>query len=129
MNSTHDTLAKLLSKTIPVSEKDESPAGITRSTTVVNIGLALTSALLLAFVLISSFPFLEKGDMSSRNITAPYTMYIEYPGPDQTVFSYKVNKGEVIVEAGHRVSERPPGYLRKLGAGRASATGNTRTWD
>jgi cyclic-di-AMP phosphodiesterase PgpH len=115
MNSTHDTLAKLLSKTIPVSEKDETPAGITRSTMIVNIGLALTSALLLAFMLISWFPFLEKGDMSSRNITAPYTMYIEYPGPDQTVFSYKVNKGEVIVEAGHRVSEKAARILEEIG--------------
>lgn len=115
MNSTHDTLAKLLSQTIPVPDKDESPAGITRSTTIVNIGLALTSALLLAFVLISWFPFLEKGDTSSRSITAPYTMYIEYPGPDQTVFSYKVNKGEVIVEAGHRVSEKAARILEEIG--------------
>jgi putative nucleotidyltransferase with HDIG domain len=115
MNSTHDTLAKLLPKThLPVPDKDESPAGISRSAAIYNVGLALTTALLLAFVLLSWFPFLEKGDMASRSITAPYTMYIEYPGPDQTVFSYKVNKGEVIVEAGHRVSEKAARILEEI---------------
>ena len=115
MNSTNDTLAKLLPKThLPVSEKDESPAGISRAATITNIGLALAAALLLAFVLLLGFPFLEKGDMASRSITAPYTMYIEYPGPDQTVFSYKVNKGEVIVEAGHRVSEKAARILEEI---------------
>ncbi len=114
MNSTHDTLAKLLPKTLPVSDKDESLAGISRAATITNICLALTTALLIAFVLISWFPFLEKGDTASRSIAAPYTMYIEYPGPDQTVFFYKVNKGEVIVEAGHRVSEKAARILEEI---------------
>jgi len=115
MNSTHDTLAKLLPKThLPVSDKDESPAGISRAAKIYNIGIALTTALLLAFVLLSWFPFLEKGDTASRSITSPYTMYLEYPGPDQTLFSYKVNKGEVIVEAGHRVSEKAARVLEEI---------------
>ncbi len=115
MNSTNDTLAKLLPKThLPLSGKDESPARISRFAKIINIGLALVTALLLAFVLLLWFPFLGKGDVASRSITAPYTMYIEYPGPDQTVFSYKINKGEVIVEAGHRVSEKAARILEEI---------------
>lgn len=125
MNSKHDTLAKLLPKThLPVSDKDEAPAGISRAAAIMNIGLALTTAVLLAFLLLLWFPFLEKGDTASRSITAPYTMYIEYPGPDQTVFSYKVNKGEVIVEAGHRVSEKAARILDEIA--RREGIGNRR---
>ena len=115
MNSKNDTLAKLLPKThLLVSDKDESPAGISLTAAIYNIGLALTTALLLAFILLLWFPFLEKGETASRSITAPYTMYIEYPGPDQTVFSYKVNKGEVVVEAGQRVSEKAARILEEI---------------
>ena len=41
-------------------------------------------------------------------------MYIEYSGPDQTVLSYKVNKGEIIVESGHRVSDKASRILEEI---------------
>jgi putative nucleotidyltransferase with HDIG domain len=127
MNSKHDTLAKLLPKIhIPDSDKDkdESLSGISRSVKLYNISIALVTALLLTFVLIPRFSFLERGDTVSRNVTAPYTMYIEYPGPDQTILSYKVNKGEVIVEAGHRVSEKAARILEEIA--RREGIGNRR---
>jgi putative nucleotidyltransferase with HDIG domain len=115
MNSKHDTLAKLLPKThVPDSDKDESPAGTSRSVKRYNFVIGLATALLLSFVFLSRFPFLEKGDTAFQNITAPYTMYIEYPGPDQTVLFYKVTKGEIIVEAGHRVSEKAARILEEI---------------
>jgi membrane-associated HD superfamily phosphohydrolase len=115
MNTKHDTLFKLLPKTqIPDQDRDESQPDISRYVKLYNTGLALATALLLAFVLLPRFPFLEKGETASRNILAPYTMYIEYPGPDQTVLSYRVNKGEVIVEEGHRVSEKAARILEEI---------------
>jgi putative nucleotidyltransferase with HDIG domain len=62
--------------------------------------------------------------VASRNITAPYTLYIEYTGPDETILSYKVMKGEVIVEAGRRVSERAARILEELA--RREGVGNRR---
>ncbi len=125
MNSKHDTLVKLLPKTqLPDADRDEQQAGVSRSVQLYNIGLALVTAFLLAFALLPRFPLLERGDTASRNIIAPYTMYVEYQGPDQTVLSYKVNKGEVVVEAGHRVTEKAARILEEIA--RREGIGNRR---
>ncbi|MDR3643455.1 MAG: HDIG domain-containing protein, partial [Clostridia bacterium] len=44
----------------------------------------------------------------------PYAFSIELPGPDQTTISYQVNKDEIIVEAGHRVTERAARILQEI---------------
>ncbi len=115
MNSKHDTLTKLLSKArIPDNDKDDSTAGISRSVMLSNTGVAFATALLIAFVLLPRFSLLEKGDTAPRTIAAPFTMYVESPGPDQTYLVNKVNKGEVIVEAGQPVSEKAARILEEL---------------
>jgi putative nucleotidyltransferase with HDIG domain len=115
MHIKHETTGKLLPKLrIPNPDAEESPEDIAQ-TRLRNIGLALITTLLLAFVLLPRTPLLERGDVAVRNITAPYTLYIEYLGPDETLLSYKVTKGEVIVEAGHRVTERAARILEELG--------------
>lgn len=125
MNNKHDTLVKLLPKTqLPDADRDEQQAGVSLSVQLYNIGLALVTAFLLAFALLPRFPLLERGDTASRNIIAPYTMYVEYQGPDQTVLSYKVNKGEVVVEAGHRVTEKAARILEEIA--RREGIGNRR---
>jgi putative nucleotidyltransferase with HDIG domain len=125
MNSKHETAVKLLPKLrIPDPDKEESPAEITHVTRFTNIGFALVTALLLAFVLLPRIPLMERGDVAPSNITAPYTLYIEYLGPDETLLSYKVMKGEVIVEAGHRVSEKAARILEEMA--RREGIGNRR---
>jgi putative nucleotidyltransferase with HDIG domain len=124
MNSKHETTGKLLPKLrIPDSEIEESPVKIAQAR-LRNVGLALITTLLLAFVLLPRTPLLQRGDVATRNIKAPYTLYIEYAGPDDTLLSYRVMKDEVIVEAGHRVTERAARILEELG--RREGIGNRR---
>ncbi|HET6364339.1 MAG TPA: hypothetical protein VFG02_04765, partial [Nitrospirota bacterium] len=116
MNRKHETTGKLLPKLrLPDPFSEDYPVGITNTDKFRNIGLALITTLLLAFVLLPRIPLLVRGDVATRDIAAPYTLYIEYVGPDDTLLSYKVMKGEVIVEAGHRVTERAARILEELG--------------
>jgi len=124
MSSKTRTSVKLLPrKDIPDADKEGSPANAVRHPHLYNFGLALLTTVLLAFVLLPRTPRLEKGEIAPRDIVAPYTMYIEYQGPDQTVVSFKVSKGETIVETGHRVTERAAqiGRVRALARGCAVA--------
>jgi hypothetical protein len=115
MNNKQDTLLRLLPKIqVPENDRDESPADSSRSVNLYNAGFAIVTALLLAFALLPRFPLLGKGDTASQNILAPYTMYIEYRGADQTLLSYKVTKGEIIVEAGNRVSDKAARILEEI---------------
>jgi len=115
MDNKHDTVGKLLPKNQkPETDKDEAPAVDSRSSRYFNLLLGLGAALVLAFVLLPRFEVLAPGDTAPRTIIAPYTMYIEYSGDDEVVMSYKVNKGEEIVEAGHRVSERAARVLEEI---------------
>ncbi len=115
MESKHDTLSKILPKSnVPDSEKDEMPARVSRSVSAYAVGIALGTALLLSFLLISWFPLPKAGDMALQTITAPYTLYVESVMPDQSTVISKVTKGEVIVEAGHRVSEKAARTLEEL---------------
>ncbi len=115
MSSKNDTVIKLLPK-IQASnaDKDDLPAETGLFTKLYNIGLAVTTAALLTFVLLPRIPLLQNGDITPRDIVSPYTFYVEYPGPDQTIVSYKVSKGEVIAEAGHRVSEKAAKTLEEI---------------
>ncbi len=113
MNSKNKTQVKLLPKTqSQEQEKDESLALPPRK--LYNIGIGLATALLLAFVLLPRTPHLEKGEVATRDITAPYTLYVEFLSQDQTPVSFKVNKGDLIVESGHRVSERSARILEEI---------------
>jgi len=115
MSSKNKTAVKLLPKTeIPEAGQEESPPSGVHRLRLYNLGLALITTVLLAFVLLPRTPRLEKGDIAPRDIVAPYTLYIEYPGPDQTPLSFKVTKGETIVEAGRRVTERSAQILDEI---------------
>src|SRR5208283_335922 len=115
MNKKNETAVKLLPKThAPDPDRPDLQAKPSRLAMLFNAGIALVTAALLAFVLLPSMPLLEPGDLATRNITSPYAFSIEVPGPDQTTISYQVNKDEIIVEAGHRVTERAARILEEI---------------
>jgi cyclic-di-AMP phosphodiesterase PgpH len=113
MNS-NKSAAKLLTKAHDQEhDRDGAPAGIARSIRIVMAAIALVTAVILAFVLLPRIPLLERGEIANHDIVAPYTLYIEYPGPDQTL-SFKVNKGERIVGSGQTVSENAERILQEI---------------
>jgi len=115
MNSKNKTLLKLLPRlSSNDSDREDALLRSSRSLQVYNVALALVISALLAFILLPRTPHLEKGDMAPRSITAPYTLYVEYQGPDQTALSFKVNKGELIIEAGQRVTERTARIIEEM---------------
>jgi hypothetical protein len=115
MNKKSDTQVRLLPKTqAHEQDRDESSASTLRPRKLHIVSIALMMAALLAFVLLPRTPRLEQGDTSTIDIIAPYPMQIEYLGPDQTTVSFKVNKSDVIVEAGHKVSERAAKVLEEI---------------
>jgi len=115
MNSKNETVEKLLPKTQTPDPDREEPVGApSHAVTLANACIALVTAALLAFVLLPRFPLLVKGELATRNIISPYTLYIEYQGLDQTLLSFKVNKGELVVEAGHRVTERAARIIEEV---------------
>lgn len=95
-------------------ERDESPPEMTRQVIIANVLIGIASAVLVALMLMPRIPLLKKGDIAPQDITAPYTFYLDYPGPDQTTISYRVEKGELIVESGHRVTERASHILAEI---------------
>ncbi len=119
------SLGKLLPKSqMPEQERDEQERSQTLAVRVSNISVAVVTAVLLAFVLVPRFPLLQKGDIASRTFVAPYTMHIEYPGPDETISSWKINRGDIIIEAGSRVSDRAARALEEIA--RRESIGNRR---
>jgi cyclic-di-AMP phosphodiesterase PgpH len=115
MNKKNETAVKLLPKThAPDPDRPELQAKPSRLAMFSNAGIALMTAALLAFVLLPGMPLLEPGDLATRNITAPSAFSVELPGPDQTTILYQVNKDEIIVEAGHRVTEREAKILEEI---------------
>ncbi len=121
MNNKNKTSIKLLPKT-QGQETDRDDQTTPRTVKLSNLGIALITATLLALILLPGIPVLERGDLATRNIMSPYTLSIEYPGPDQTTLSYKVNKGELIVEAGHRVTERAERILEEIARREGTST-------
>ena len=129
MNPKHDTSLKLLPKVrTQDTEKDDAPQELKRSVRFLNISLAFVTALLLAIILIPRMQHLRQGDIAPGAIVAPHALSLEYLGPDQALVSFSVEKGEVLVQAGHRVTEKAARALeeiaRREGAGaRLSAYG------
>jgi putative nucleotidyltransferase with HDIG domain len=115
MTSKNATAAKLLDKN-RVNDQDrmDSPAKASRFSAVSNFLIAFAAAAILSLVLLPGIPRLVKGELSTRNIVSPYTLYIEYPDQYQAMVSFRVNKGEIIVEAGHRVTERGERILAEI---------------
>lgn len=125
MNNKHDTLLKLLPRIpTPEPDRDEFRSQAPLTARLSNAGIAVGLALLLAFVMIPRFSALEKGDISTRDIFAPYNMHVEYQGPDQTLLSLKVSKGDVIVESDRRVSDKAARILQEIA--RREGIGNRR---
>ncbi len=99
---------------LPDHEDGQVPAGPRRKPRLLQYGLAFFTAALLAFILLPKVPHLQKGDIASHDIVAPYSMTIEYGGPDQTVIVAHINRGEVIVEEGRRVTDRGAAIMAEM---------------
>jgi len=54
----------------------------------------------------------EKGRHCHQGNRCTRLLYVEYQGPDETVLFTRVNRGDVVVEAGRRVSEKAEHYCR-----------------
>jgi len=116
MNGKHETLVKLLPRNAATeADRDEPPVtAVSRLTMAKNLLICLATALVLAYLLLPRVPVLKKGETAPRDITAPYSFYFEYPGPDQTTLSSRVEKGELIAESGHRVTERAAKAIEEI---------------
>jgi putative nucleotidyltransferase with HDIG domain len=112
MNSTDRSASRLLTKPLGLDHgtEDDHERSIS-SVRIVNIAVAFVTTVILAFVLLPRIPLLEQGDIAINNIIAPYTLLID--GKDQTSVSFKVNKGDLIVGAGQRVTESEERILRE----------------
>jgi len=115
MTKKNSALLKLL-PVVPVQDGEQKGAlaGPPLVVRMSNLTIALIVAALLAFILLPRIPLLEQGDVASQDITAPYTLYVEFPLSDQTVLSYRVSKGDLIVEAGRRVTEKAALILKEI---------------
>jgi putative nucleotidyltransferase with HDIG domain len=114
MTSNDRSAAKLLNKHQDQEhDHDGAPPGISPSIRFLRLSIALVTAVILAFVLLPRIPLLEPGETADRDIVAPYAMYFEYQGPDQTL-AIKVNKGELIVGSGDRVTESAGRILQEI---------------
>ena len=115
MDNKNATVLKLLPKDqAPDPNRDDAPVTATLPVKLYNMAIAVIAAALVSFVLLPRIPLLQKGDLATRNITAPYTLYFEYQGPDQTTLSFKITKGELIIESGHRVTEKAVRILEEI---------------
>ena len=115
MASRDETTSRLLPKTsLPDQEREEGAPGVSRKSRLLIYSLSLFTSLLLAFILLPRVPHLKTGDIAPKNITAPATLYVEYEGPDQTLLFARVNRGEVIAEAGKRITDRSAAILAEI---------------
>jgi cyclic-di-AMP phosphodiesterase PgpH len=117
MNQKNDeTTVKLLPKNQTLDgDREDRPKVISPVPTLINTTIALITSAILAFVLLPRIPILQKGEFATQTIIAPYALSIEYPAPDKTMIFFKVDKGEVIVESGHQVTERAARILGEIG--------------
>jgi putative nucleotidyltransferase with HDIG domain len=115
MNNKNATTVKLLRKTQGHdSVRVDLPAKPSRLVMLANIGIAVMTAALLAFILLPGIPLLEPGDLATRDIVSSYTFSFEYPAPDQTMISSQVSKGELVVRAGQRVTDQSSRILAEI---------------
>ncbi len=116
MASRNETIARLLQRS-SLSDPDDAdqPGPPRQARPLLRIGvLAAATALLLAFILIPRVPQLLKGDVSQKTVVAPATMTVEYAAADGNRVTARVSRGEVLVEAGQRVSERAAAVMQEI---------------
>jgi putative nucleotidyltransferase with HDIG domain len=112
----HDTTSQLLPKKSQADqEREEGTPGLQPKPRLLIYSLALVTALLLALVLLPRVPHFKTGDVATRDIVAPANLSVEYAGPDQTVLFARVNRGEVIAEAGKRITVRSAAIIAEMG--------------
>jgi putative nucleotidyltransferase with HDIG domain len=113
MNNTDKSASRILTKPLDQEHggKDIHERSLP-SVRIVNIAVAVVTTVILAFVLLPRIPLLEQGDSAIYNIIAPYTVEIE--DQEQVPVSYKVNKGDLIIGAGRRVTEREERILWEI---------------
>jgi len=99
---------------LPDQEHDEGAAGSHWKPRLLTYSLALVTALILSLVLLPRVPNLKQGDIAAKDVVAPASLYVEYQGPDQKLMFTRVNRGEVIVEAGRRVSEKAEAIIAEM---------------
>jgi hypothetical protein len=99
---------------LPDQEHDDGAAGSHRKQRLLIYLLALVTALILSLVLLPRVPHLKKGDIAAKDIVAPASFYVEYQGPDQKLMFIRVNRGEMIIEAGRRVSEKAEAIIAEM---------------
>ncbi len=115
MGTRNETIGRLLPKMpLPDHEEVQGPSGPARKPRLLQFSLAFFTAALLAFILLPKVPHLLKGDIAPHDIVAPYPMNIEYAGPDQGVIVAHINRGEMIVESGRRVSDRAAAIIAEM---------------
>lgn len=115
MASRNDTVGRLLPKiSVPDADRGEESGIQHRASWIVNASIVVISALLLVVVLIPRVPRLNKGDIATRDIIAPATMSFEYDGPGGERINSRVSRGELIAEAGQRVSDRAAGIFAEM---------------
>ena len=114
MASRNETISRLLPKT-SLPDPGETPAPDPgRKRHILNAVIAVVTALLLGVILIPRMPELKRGDISPKTVLAPTSMSFEYQGDDHARFSVRVSRGEVLVEAGQRVSETAAAVMAEI---------------
>ena len=115
MGTRNETISRLLHKAqVPDHEDGRASVGPLRKPRVLHFTLSLITAAVLVVVLLPRVPHLQLGDVAPHDVLAPYSMTIEYAGPDQTVIVARINRGETVVEAGKRVTERAAAVFREM---------------
>jgi len=115
MASRNETTSRLLPKTkLPDHEREEGAPGVQRKPRLLIYSLALCTALLLSFVLLPRVPQLKAGDIAPKDFLAPATIYVEYEGPDQSVLFARVSRGDMIAEAGKRITDRSAAIIAEM---------------
>ncbi len=111
----NETTSRLLPK-MPLSDHEEAPlpASFRRRPRLLHFSLAFLTASLLALILLPKIPHLAKGDIASHDVVAPFSMTVEYADPDQEMIVARISRGEVIVEAGRRVTDRAAAVIAEI---------------
>jgi putative nucleotidyltransferase with HDIG domain len=115
MASRNETVSRLLPKTqLPDPGDAGTAAESQRRPRTLNAAVAVITAVLLGMVLMPRTPQLLRGDVAPKTVLSPYTLNIEYAGPDQSPVAARVHRGEVLVEAGQRVSDKAAAAMNEI---------------
>ncbi len=111
----NDAVMKLLPKTwTREAEREEPLIPPSRRTVFFNAALACTAAFILAFLLMPRLPHLAEGDLATQSIISPAAFTLAVTMKDGSVQTLRMRKGELVVAAGHRVTDRAERILRAI---------------